>query len=292
MSWCQNDNYYGWAPLTPRAGFEAGVGFHFGLGNVDASLGLGERDYFFVPANAFLEINLRSSGIRGEERARVYNQTTAANNYTVTNNRVVNEGIPAKTVAAATKRDVKPVAIADHQGKPGEKGTPSKLMGGKLEVFRPAPQARGSVPAADRRELDKRLNQPVTRPGAAAQADPRKADIAARIRERAKTENTSRPNSQRAPETGKNPAAPKPDSDRARIEQAKTERAPQREPNTNAQPESRRPEPKAEPQAQELRRPAPKAEPRNEPRNESRAERKAEQRAPAAPPREESKERK
>ena len=311
VSWRHNDNYYGWAPLTPKARFEAGVGFNFGSGNIDVSLGLGERDYFFVPSHSFLEVNLRSSGVRGEERGRIYGQTTFANNYTVNNNRVMNTGIPVASVSVATKHEVKPVAIAEHQGKPGEKATASKVQGDKIEVFRPTMQAKATVPAVDKHVVDKNSRTETPRPNANANAtaktDTRKAEMAQRIRERAKTETAQQPKTaERTPETKNDPAVKPPqertataEAEHARIEQAKKARE-EREPKKNAEPETRTNEPKArEPQERQPdqkaeRKPEPKAEtrpevkpePKNEPRNEPKAEPKPE---PKAEPREERK---
>ncbi len=308
VSWRHNDNYYGWAPLTPRARFEVGVGFRFGSGNIDVSLGLGERDYFFVPSHSFLEVNLRSSGIRNEERGRIYGQTTIVNNYTVNNTTVINAGIPVASVAVATKQEVKPVAIAATQGKPGEKATASKVQGGKIEVFRPTMQAKATVSAVDKHVVDKTAKTETPRPNANANAtaktDTRKAEMAQRIRERAKTETPAQPKTTaRTPEAKNDPVVKPPqertttaEAEHAKIEQAKKARE-EREPKKNVEPETRntvpkarepqerQPEPKAERQPERKVEPRPevKAEPRNEPKvepkPEPREERKPEPRA-------------
>ena len=313
VSWRHNDNYYGWAPLTPRARFEAGVGFRFGSGNIDVSLGLGERDYFFVPSHSFLEVNLRSSGVRNEERGRIYGQTTVVNNYTVNNTTVVNQGIPVANVSAATKREVKPVAIAAHEGKPGEKATASRVQGDKVEVFRPALQAKAGASVADRRATAK-TETPRATVNAAAKTDTRKAELAQRVRERAKTETpkqqaktTERAETPREPKTPertpevKNDPAVKPPQERnanaaaehARIEEARKTRE-EREPKKNIEPETRNPvpnvrepqtrQPERQPEPKAERRPEPKVETRPEVRPESRIEPRAE---PKAEPREE-----
>jgi len=229
VSWRYSDRYYGWAPLPPRARFQAGVGFRFGGGDFDVAFGLGARDYFFVGAGNFFDGNLRHHGVRGEEHTRVYSQTTINNNYVVgNNNTVINNGIPAKTVAAATNREVKPLAIAS-----STKAGAAQVSGDKVEVFRPKASAKASVSASDKRATDKTANPQAPNTAttqtpntaAAKTGDTNRAQAIQRIRDRAKTEHPNANASDRAKERANDP---KTSVDRTRPDEHASDRAKER----------------------------------------------------------------
>ena len=147
VSWRNNDAYYGWAPLTPQArwGSSGGLDVNLTAGNFDHNIGLSERDYCFVHSNNFLEVNIHAHQIPQTEVVTIYNNTTVINNYTTTTSRVVNHGIPVKTVAVATKQDIKPVTIVDNPAKAGETVHAGSMRNNRIEVFRPALAAKAAV---------------------------------------------------------------------------------------------------------------------------------------------------
>ena len=57
VSWRHGGGYYGWAPLPPEAGLDAGVDFHFG-DDVDVSFGIGAGWYNFCPEDRFGDPNV------------------------------------------------------------------------------------------------------------------------------------------------------------------------------------------------------------------------------------------
>ncbi len=75
VSWRSGDGYYGWAPLPPEAGLDAGVDFHFG-DDADVSFGIGAGWYNFCPEDRFGDSNVgpyivdrnRNYGIIGRTR--------------------------------------------------------------------------------------------------------------------------------------------------------------------------------------------------------------------------------
>jgi hypothetical protein len=199
VSWRNNDGYYGWAPLTPRARFEGG-GFGVALttGNFDLNIGLGEGDYCFVHSNDFLSVDLNRRQISRNEATNIYRNSTVTNNYTSSNGRMSNQGIPVKSVALATKQTIKPVTITDHPAKAGEAVHAGGMQNGKLEVFRPTLAAKASMDpvasAARRTEAQSKRGATATKPNVAklAVATGREAELKAaavkRVSERASKE--------------------------------------------------------------------------------------------------------
>src|SRR5207248_2709331 len=85
--------------------------------------------------------------------------------YTNSNNRYVNQGIPVKHVALATKQEIKAVTIVDHPAKAGEAVHVGALQNNRLEVFRPTLAAKASVdPVAAVARRSEYANKHVTTP--------------------------------------------------------------------------------------------------------------------------------
>ena len=146
VSWRTCDSHYGWAPLPPAARFEAGIGFSFNGNHVGVGFefGLRERDYSFVAAEHFYEPHAYL--IPAAQVSVVYNRTTIIeNNYTYNDNRIINRGPAANSVAAATGRAVKPVMISDAQVRPGEQLRGNHVAANEFRVYRPAIAASAPV---------------------------------------------------------------------------------------------------------------------------------------------------
>lgn len=204
VSWRHNDDYYGWAPLTPRARFGSRGGFDIGLttGDFDLNIGLGERDYAFVRSNQFFDRDLNRHQLRDSEHTNIYKSTTINNAYTSSNNRYINQGIPVQNVARATKQEVKAVTIVDHPARAGEAVQVNAIQNNRLEVFRPTLAAKASVDpvtAAARRTapVNRRESTPdnqsvvgeAVRANAAAERQAaKKAEAIRRVTERASRE--------------------------------------------------------------------------------------------------------
>ncbi len=204
VSWRHNDDYYGWAPLTPRARFGRTGGFDVSLttGNFDLNIGLGERDYAFVRSNQFFDRDLNRHQLRGNEVTNIYRTTTINNGYTSENNRYINRGIPVQNVSRATKQEIKAVTIVDHSAKAGEVVRVNSVQNDRLEVFRPTLAAKASLdPVAVVARQNAAGNRRVTTPdnqglaGEAARTNPaaerqavRKAEAVKRVAERAARE--------------------------------------------------------------------------------------------------------
>ena len=219
VSWRNNDNYYGWAPLTPLARTDSSGGLDVKLttGNFDHNIGLSERDYCFVHSNNFLEVNLHKHEIPQTEVVTIYNNTVVINNYTTTNNHVVNHGIPVKTVAVATKQEIKPVTIVDNPAKSGEPVHAGSMQNNRIEVFRPTLAAKATVDptaaAARRLNTPKKHAETQNKPKDAERAAEQKAEADKAIAERTAKEKELKPKPAEAPHEAtetKAPIVPKP----------------------------------------------------------------------------------
>ena len=115
VNWRHNDSYYGWAPLPPEARYESGqFSFHDKHVDVNLDFGLGERDYAFVPADHFLDVNLGLAVVSRSNAGTVYQQTTVINNAYVSNgSRVINNGVPLIQVEQRTHSHLETVRISD-----------------------------------------------------------------------------------------------------------------------------------------------------------------------------------
>lgn len=148
VTWRSSDSYYGWAPLPIGAVYETGVGFSFHNRHVgfDFDFGLGERDYAFVPANLFLEVDIGRRLVPRTEVATVFRQTTVVREgYTSQGNQVFNRGIPSETVARRTGKRIETVKIADASVAAGRGIRGEARQGNTLTVFRPKLSATASI---------------------------------------------------------------------------------------------------------------------------------------------------
>ena len=147
VSWRYSNTYCGWAPLPPVASFRPGLGFTYRGASVGFSFNFGipASCYTFVPARNFCDYRVSRFALPSAQVSRIYNQTVAVNKIVGDGNRIVNRGIPADHIAAATHTQIRPVAVRDAGGAPSQGGRGDRLEeGGRaLAVFRPHP---GQVP--------------------------------------------------------------------------------------------------------------------------------------------------
>jgi hypothetical protein len=142
VSWRQSAEYAGWAPLPPSAKFVAGVGgFKFGKDFVGQNFefGLTARRYIFIPIERMTDAAPSRYSLMPDQSARVYQQTTVANSYTVQNNQVVSRGVDAQQVAKVSGTELR---VADIQEMPRGKGRKAlehiAEQDNKLVIYRPA----------------------------------------------------------------------------------------------------------------------------------------------------------
>jgi hypothetical protein len=102
VAWQQGNGYIGWAPLPPAVGFEIGVGIR--LGGFNLSLGIAPRDYAFVEERRFLDSRISGYIVPQARNITIIHDTKNITNYTVINNRVINQGVPIERIEQATGR--------------------------------------------------------------------------------------------------------------------------------------------------------------------------------------------
>ncbi len=145
VSWRYNNDYCGWAPLPPGAGFRAGIGLTFhGHGVWDRDdFGLRPSHYHFVGWNHFEDRQLRPHGLAPHEVARVYNSSTVATRITGDGHTVINNGLPASRVEAATHRPIHTVALREVSDPVinGGRAEHFEAGGQALAIYRPNPAA-------------------------------------------------------------------------------------------------------------------------------------------------------
>lgn len=113
VTWRYSNNYCGWAPLPPHTTYQAGVGIAYnGRGiSVGFGFGLGANCFTFVPTQYFCSPHPRTYCVAPAQVTQVYNNTTVVNNYNVNNRLIVNHGIPAQTIATASRTTIHPIPI-------------------------------------------------------------------------------------------------------------------------------------------------------------------------------------
>lgn len=99
VTWRQNDDYVGWAPMPPTGPGYA-VGFSVSVSTVP------QNHWHFVEAPRFLEPNLKVVVIAGRDRPDVYQRTRQAGAVTVRNNIVINNVITINFIQQKTNRRV------------------------------------------------------------------------------------------------------------------------------------------------------------------------------------------
>lgn len=150
VSWRYTDSYCGWAPLPPAAHYSTGFGFSYYGSSVGISFGfgLGYNCYTFVPWNRFCNYRPSRYYAPQHQSRQIFNNSTVINNViNGNNNTIINRGVPVERVAAATKTDIKKVAIRDVQGVPSRNARRERLDGDgqTLAVHRPQPPQSSST---------------------------------------------------------------------------------------------------------------------------------------------------
>jgi hypothetical protein len=88
VEWRYNDNYIGWAPLTPYASFSIGLGISFS-NNYETPYSY----WHFVGYNRMCDPNVYNYYVPDHDRYRIYSDTRYRTNYGYSNGRVINRGV-------------------------------------------------------------------------------------------------------------------------------------------------------------------------------------------------------
>ena len=114
VAWRNGGGYVGWAALPPAVGFSVGVGVVFG--GVDLNVAIAPAYYSFVSERAILEPRLSTVIVAPSQNVTIIKNTTNITNYSVVNNRVVNNGVSVQRIQQVTGRPVPRVSTAQQVG--------------------------------------------------------------------------------------------------------------------------------------------------------------------------------
>jgi hypothetical protein len=141
VRWRSNDDYCGWAPLPPFSVFVPHHGFFFRGRFVDDAFdfGLTSDDFFFVPSRHFCDNDLWLRRVGRQHRHNAYENTVVIrNNFTYSNDRIINHGPSIDFVARVTHTEIRPVVVESHDvDRPGPHFRGVTVSPGKLVVERP-----------------------------------------------------------------------------------------------------------------------------------------------------------
>ena len=128
VGWCQNDGYYGWAPLSP------GLGFNISFDNIP-------RDRWrFVQQQYLNSPSIPNYFIRPDRNVNVYNNVTIINNTQVINNTTYVAGPQKESVERATREKIETRQLAF-----SETRQQTRVDKKQVEMFRPDLKANQAV---------------------------------------------------------------------------------------------------------------------------------------------------
>jgi len=148
VAWRYGDDYVGWAPLPPTAGWDASIGLTF----ADASA-IRPHEWCFVPRRHVLDVNLRVQVILVARNVTLFGRSRDATRFEVRDGRPANVGLDVVQVESFVGRRVPRVKIVDvdrparGRGQPAGKGA----VGFFRPPLRPMPAEQVPPPAAAQR---------------------------------------------------------------------------------------------------------------------------------------------
>jgi len=141
------DGFAGWAPLPPEVVYQPFVGLIAvgGRGGWNVSYGLNAGSFTFVGQEHFTSHNVGRYAAPPPKAAALFAASTPVNNYSFAGGKIVNAGVSASQIAAATKAPVTKLSIKE-VASPEAAG--ARLSGQGLAVFRPNVAAAVAQPKA------------------------------------------------------------------------------------------------------------------------------------------------
>ena len=136
VAWRYSDDWVGWAPLPPTAGWSVSVGLSF-----TSSDQIPPQRWCFVQRDRILDSNLRGRTVPLGRNVTIFQQTRDATQYQVSNGRPMNRGMDVTVIERSTGRPVPHWKITDAIGPGRGRGQPA--AGGGVSFFRP--KLRGSL---------------------------------------------------------------------------------------------------------------------------------------------------
>jgi len=148
VAWRYSDDYVGWAPLPPTAGWDASAGLSFGDPGA-----IRPDEWCFVPRTHVLDVNIRVQVTVVARNVTLYGRTRDATRFEVRDGRPANLGFDVAQIERSVGRSVPRVKIVD-VNQPG-RGDGRPAGGGSVGFFRPRvqpiPVEHAPVPAVANR---------------------------------------------------------------------------------------------------------------------------------------------
>lgn len=153
--WRYSGNYCGWAPLPPHSYYSQGNGLVYNGAAVPSGydFGIGANLFNFVPMAKLCDSNAERYRLSAAQSAQVFGQSKVLNAINSDDRTIVNDGIPVRKIAAAT-RGVMPffkIQPVESVAVPGARGEQILSDGETLAVNRPYLNA--DVPSALRQGI-------------------------------------------------------------------------------------------------------------------------------------------
>lgn len=157
VTWRSSHDYYGWAPLPPRAYCRPGFGFTYYDVNVGFgfSFGFSHEHYTFVHARRFHNHRIIDHAVPTQQAANIYKDSVVVNNYIQgNNNTIINEGISRDHVSRVTRTEIQKVNIQDAPVQSGRAVPSERLVkdGSRTVVYRPQPPPIEQAKAVEARQ--------------------------------------------------------------------------------------------------------------------------------------------
>ena len=131
VEWRYNDDYIGWAPLPPLAGWSLSVGVTFGR-----PWNAPVHYWNFVPCGNFSSVSVVNYVQAPDVTRRIFGKTRLAGSVRVENNRIVNDAVKLDRVQRRSAEQIRKVGLIDGAA-PGEDRVVRKNGGESLEIYRP-----------------------------------------------------------------------------------------------------------------------------------------------------------
>jgi hypothetical protein len=141
VDWQEGDDYVGWAPLPPSYDINGGYGSGYRLA---------PESYVFVQERNFLAPQIVTYVLPPQQAVTIFGRTRNYTNYRVSNNLVINQGIPVDRIQRVVGRSVPRYQVADLGATEARQRT-ARISGNRVEIFRPQVQRNVQVtPPASR----------------------------------------------------------------------------------------------------------------------------------------------
>jgi len=145
VAWCYSDDYVGWAPLPPTAGWDNSAGLAFANPR-----GIPSQEWCFVPRQHMLDVSVRVQVTSVGRNVTLLGRSRDVTRYEVRGGRPVNLGFDVARLEVGLGRRVPRVRIGDVDSPARGHGQP--IGTGRVGFFRPAvrPMPVSEVPPAPR----------------------------------------------------------------------------------------------------------------------------------------------